>query len=71
MKKIILLIVVVLIILFFFIPVRKVVTGCEMFGVPEKTEILTAYQAFKQGYLQIPNPDNYWTFKTEPLSSCM
>lgn len=62
---------VVLVVLFFFVPVREIRTGCAIFGIPEKTEKLTTYQAFKQGYLQIPKPDNSWTIITEPASACV
>ena len=70
MKKIIL-VIMIFTLIFFFVPLRKVVRGCSLFGIPETTETLTTYQAFKQGFLQIPNPSNNWTFKTEPPSNCV
>ncbi len=76
MKKIILLIILVLIVFFFFIPIRKIVTGCFMTRVSEneiqeKTKILTPFQAFKQGYMHIPTPNNNWTLITEPNDICV
>lgn len=71
MKKIILLGILVLIVFFFFIPIRKIMTGCAMIGVPEKAKVLTPFQAFKSGYLQIPSPNNNWTLITEPNDICV
>lgn len=72
MKKIIFLFAFILILSFFLLPTLRVVTNCVMTkGDPMEIKILTPFQAFKDGYLQIPTPNNNWTFKTEPPNSCV
>ena len=39
--------------------------------IQEKTKILTPFQAFKQGYMHIPTPNNNWTLITEPNDICV
>ena len=72
MKKI-LIVIAIMILLFFCVPIRKVTVGCSLWDAKVETKWLTAYNAFKQGYLQLPQPDNYWSFrfKTNPPSACV